>query len=78
MFFLRTPAAGSKATIVKGLKYDDYNTVAEYFQKKYNIVADRKLPLINIGTTRRPEYMLAQLCITVGGQPMKTKLGPSE
>lgn len=77
-FFLRKPAPGSTATIIPGLKYDDYNTVAEYFLKKYNVKADRNLPLINIGTTNRPEYMLAEHCTIVGGQPMKTRLSPAE
>jgi eukaryotic translation initiation factor 2C len=77
-FFLRKPAAGSKATIVPGLKYDDYNYVADYFRKKYNIVADRKLPLINVCTRDRPEYMLAELCKLAGGQATKAKLNPFE
>lgn len=77
-FYLRKPAAGPKGAIVPGLKYDDYNTVAEYFQKRYRIVADAKLPLVNLGTRDRPEYMLAELCDIVPGQPMKARLTPSE
>ncbi|KAH8904392.1 Piwi-domain-containing protein [Coniochaeta sp. PMI_546] len=77
-FFLRQPAAGSKATIIEELKYDNYITVAEYFFKKYNIVADRKLPLVNIGSTHRPMYILAELCTIIIGQPMRTRLSPAE
>lgn len=77
-FFLKRPAADSKAALVPGLNYDDYNTVAEYYLKKYNIKANPDLPLINLGTRERPEYMLAELCKIAPGQPMKARLNPSE
>lgn len=77
-FFLRKPSAGSKTTLVKGLQYDDWNTVAAYYEKKYGIKADPTLPLINVGSKLRPEYLLPELCTIVSGQPMKSKLDPLE
>lgn len=44
----------------------------------YNITAKPGLPLINVGTTNKPIYILAELCTLLPGQPWKTKLASQE
>ncbi|KAL2197936.1 ribonuclease H-like domain-containing protein [Corynascus similis CBS 632.67] len=76
-FFFRSPKAAG-ATPPPGLAYDTMVLVSDYYRAKYNIHADPGLPLINVGTTGKPEYILAELCTLLPGQPLKSKLSPPE
>jgi hypothetical protein len=78
MSFLRKPAADSKLPLIKGLTYDSYVYVADYFLKKYGITADGTLPLVNLGNRDRAEYMLAERCKLASGQLVKARLSPDE
>ncbi|KAB5566569.1 post-transcriptional gene silencing protein QDE-2 [Coniochaeta sp. 2T2.1] len=77
-FYLRSPAPKSKASKIQGLNYDGYVLVKDYFAKRYNYSTQDQLPLINVGTKQRPEYVPAEFCTLVGGQPVKAKLDPTE
>ncbi|KAK3316364.1 ribonuclease H-like domain-containing protein [Apodospora peruviana] len=69
---------GSPSTVKPGLAYNSYVKVSVYYLKRYNITARPGLPLINVGTSLRPIYLLAEHCTVVAGQPLKTKLSPNE
>jgi len=70
-FYLRAPTAESN-------KKPSFVTVSDYYRSRYNVQAKAGLPLINIGSSDRPVYLLAEHCTVIGGQPLKTKLSPRE
>jgi hypothetical protein len=42
----------------------------------YGVNVNPSLPLINVGTTRKPIYIPAEYCELLPGQPLKTRLSP--
>ena len=80
-FVLNAPAAkdGSKPPPpFPGLPYGKKIAVAEYYQTKYGIKADKSLPLVNVGTKEHAVYVFAEHCTLVRGRSVKTKLEPEE
>ncbi|KAK4044217.1 ribonuclease H-like domain-containing protein [Parachaetomium inaequale] len=76
-FYLRTPKTPG-ATPPPGLSFNTMVTVADYYRSRYNITADPGLPLINVGSTTKPIYILAEFCELLPGQPLKSKLSGRE
>jgi hypothetical protein len=75
-FFIKEPT--NAAERVPSIQYNDYIQVAEYYKKRYGVIADATLPLINTGTLSRPVFMLAERIELENLQPLKTKLTPDE
>ncbi|KAK0673017.1 ribonuclease H-like domain-containing protein [Cercophora samala] len=79
-FFLRSPKEPRPAP--KGLKYDTMVLVSDYHLAKYgqshNLRKVEEFPVVNAGTRERPEYLLAEWCSLLPGQPIKAKLSASE
>ncbi|KAK4158401.1 ribonuclease H-like domain-containing protein [Chaetomidium leptoderma] len=76
-FHLRAPKTPG-ATPPPGLTFDQYVVVAKYYKARYNVDAKIGLPLINVGTQRKPVYILAEFCTLLPGQPLKSRLSPQE
>ncbi len=79
-FFLRRPktAEGEQAPVPPvGLKWDTPVKVSDFYHAKYGITADLTLPLINVGSSSKPIYVLAELCKLVP-QSVKAKLEPDQ
>ena len=51
--------------------------VAEYFKRKYGITARLDVPVINLGSEKRPLWVPAELCTVIAGQPCG-KLDPDQ
>ncbi|GAB1315920.1 Putative argonaute like post-transcriptional silencing Qproduct-2 [Madurella fahalii] len=62
----------------KGLQYGQMVLVADYFNAKYGYKPQMGLPLVNIGTSKNPRYIPAELCKLAQRKPIKAKLSPSE
>ncbi|KAJ5698606.1 hypothetical protein N7462_000611 [Penicillium macrosclerotiorum] len=55
-----------------------YVTVAQFFKEEYNISTDPKMPVVNVGTRENPVYLPVEVCEVEPGQPVGTKLSPSQ
>ncbi|KAL3478994.1 ribonuclease H-like domain-containing protein [Aspergillus californicus] len=55
-----------------------YVSVADFFQKNYNIKVNPEMPVINVGTRDQPSYLPVEVCIVEPGQPAKSKLSPNQ
>ncbi|KAL4872284.1 hypothetical protein BDV12DRAFT_162657 [Aspergillus spectabilis] len=55
-----------------------YITVAEFFQRNYNIQVDPSMPVVNVGTRDKPSYLPVEACRVEPGQPAKAKLTPNQ
>ncbi|KAH6617949.1 ribonuclease H-like domain-containing protein [Chaetomium sp. MPI-SDFR-AT-0129] len=77
-FFLRA-APPPASPPPPGLKANTMVTVADYYKSKYkNSNFNPNLPLINVGTSKKPIYFVAEQCTLLPGQPLKARLSPSE
>ncbi|KAK2871788.1 hypothetical protein FQN49_002828 [Arthroderma sp. PD_2] len=55
-----------------------YITVYDYFRQRYGINMDRRVPVVNVGTSVNPSYLPAEVCIVEPGQAIKSKLSPAQ
>ncbi|KAL2834729.1 ribonuclease H-like domain-containing protein [Aspergillus pseudoustus] len=91
-FFLDTPGQTPQQTAPAGTKgkkgkkpakagpepSGSYITVADFFQRNYNISVDPKMPVVNVGTKDQPSYLPVEVCRVEPGQPAKSKLTPNQ
>ncbi|KAI2628255.1 ribonuclease H-like domain-containing protein [Xylaria nigripes] len=70
-FYLKSPAP-------EGLKSDSYCSVANYYKKKYGYDVNKKYPVVNVGTKKRPVYMPAEFLRALPGQPLKRSINQDE
>ncbi len=79
-FFLRQPKTPPGAPVPpppKGCAWNSFVKVSDFYLGKYGIRADLSLPLINVGSSSKPVYVLAELCQLLP-QPIKAKLDPDQ
>ncbi|KAK4119305.1 Piwi-domain-containing protein [Parathielavia appendiculata] len=76
-FHLRPPSTPG-ATPPPGHTFGNMVVVSDYYRARYGINPRIGLPLINVGTTARPIFVLAEHCTLVRGQSVKAKPSPSE
>ncbi|KAL3465293.1 ribonuclease H-like domain-containing protein [Aspergillus heterothallicus] len=91
-FFLDAPGQASQQTAPTGPKgkkgkkpvkagpqtSGSYISVADFFQRNYNITVDPKVPVVNVGTKDQPSYLPVEVCRLEPGQPAKSKLTPNQ
>ncbi|KAK0486559.1 argonaute-like protein [Armillaria novae-zelandiae] len=55
-------------------------SVEEFFKRKHNITLRRgaDLPVINVGSIKRPVWLPAEICTIEPGNPYRGRLGPQE
>ncbi|KAK3402274.1 post-transcriptional gene silencing protein QDE-2 [Sordaria brevicollis] len=59
-------------------KYGEYVTVQKYYCERYGTMPKPQFPLLNIGSSEKAIYVLAEHCTLVKGRAIKTKLDPTE
>ncbi|KAL2075619.1 hypothetical protein VTL71DRAFT_562 [Oculimacula yallundae] len=56
-----------------------YITVFDYFQKRYpQFKLDPRNPVVNVGNKENPNYLPAEVCQVLSGQPVKRRLSPDQ
>ncbi|KAI0168998.1 Piwi-domain-containing protein [Hypoxylon sp. FL1284] len=61
-----------------GLSTNAYCTVAQYYLKKYGYKAQPNLPVVNMKTRQKTDYVPAELLEVIPGQPLRRKTTPNE
>ncbi|KAL4977719.1 ribonuclease H-like domain-containing protein [Aspergillus desertorum] len=77
-FFLDAPDQGKKSKPAGPKPSGSYITVAEFFERNYNIQVDPGMPVVNVGSIAKPSYLPVEVCEVVSGQPAKTKLSSNQ
>jgi hypothetical protein len=55
-----------------------WRTVADYFQKRYNVTCTPGYPLLDVGTLAKPVYMPMDVLVIAEGQPARVDLMPKQ
>ncbi|CZT04105.1 related to argonaute like post-transcriptional gene silencing protein QDE-2 [Rhynchosporium agropyri] len=56
-----------------------YITVFDYFKRRYpQFTLDPRNPVVNVGNKENPNYLPAEVCLVLPGQPVKRRLGPDQ
>ncbi|KAL5044938.1 hypothetical protein BDW71DRAFT_198603 [Aspergillus fruticulosus] len=78
-FFLDAPEQVKKSKKFAGPKPSGSQiTVAEFFERNYNIQVDPGMPVVNVGSIAKPSYLPVEVCEVVSGQSAKTKLSSNQ
>ncbi|RKF59552.1 Protein argonaute 5 [Erysiphe neolycopersici] len=76
-FYIAERSGGEPAP--PGLPVNGYITIYDYFKIKYpQVKLNPSNSVVNVGSSLRPNYLPAEVCMMVPGQPVKKKLGPNQ
>ncbi|RKF71355.1 Protein argonaute 5 [Golovinomyces cichoracearum] len=79
-FWLNDRAGGESADkSPKTLPVNTYITIYDYFKTKYpQVNLNPANPVVNVGSSLRPNYLPAEVCLMLPGQPVKRKLNSQQ
>ncbi|KAL6691521.1 Piwi domain-containing protein [Trichoderma pleuroticola] len=80
-FWLKDESKDKKKQGGKGAKSQggQYISVYDFFAKKHRIhIQDTRLPVINVGDRKNPNYLPLQVCYMLPGQPSNTQLSTAQ
>ena len=70
--------AGPKAVQFWHSATERYVSVADWFKQQYDIAVDQDYPVVNVGTSKNPSYLPAEVCRVLPGQPIVTLLSANQ